>query len=124
MFGTNFWLIYLLFSSSENDSNDSSDLLGLMIIMQNILIAWDTGLRTKSWWIGVIVLVIIFTGLLYKATSKYFIFGLSLCYSFIGYKLGVYIDSTAVMVLLSIMGFLFGLGINIGGHKWFQDMAN
>ena len=76
--------------------------------MQNIVISIVAGLYFSSWWVFGISLVILFA----LAKIEFFVYFITLCYGFIGYSIGSLFGSTGAMVVLPILFFLAGLGIN------------
>ena len=79
-----------------------------MASMQNIVISIAAGLYFSSWWVFGIVLIMLFA----LAEIEFFVYLIAICYGFMGYSLGNLFGSTGAMVVLPIIFFLIGFGIN------------
>ncbi|GAA0715547.1 hypothetical protein GCM10008904_32540 [Paraclostridium ghonii] len=89
--------------------------------LQIIIVAIALGLWAHSWWIFGIVLIGMFFSLRNKKISRVIVITLSLCWGLVGMLIGAAFDSFAAVVVLGILAFLVGLGINISGLQWFTD---
>ena len=46
----------------------------------------------------------------------------SLCWGAIGYFIGTLFSSSGASIVLALIGFVCGLGINLGGIEWVRDL--
>ncbi|EGR1594340.1 hypothetical protein D0D72_24080 [Vibrio parahaemolyticus] len=85
------------------------------------LISIGLGLATQSWWWGGGVFLGLVTALNIKPVAMIFMCALSLVWGAIGCGIGSLFESIGAMVVLSIIGFMCGLGVHLSALEWTQD---
>ncbi|NOH51050.1 hypothetical protein F0262_23810 [Vibrio rotiferianus] len=86
-----------------------------------VLISIGIGLANQSWWWGGGALIGFLVTLNIKPIALLLMFALSLVWGVIGCGIGSLFESTGAMVVLSIIGFLCGLGVHLSALEWTQD---
>jgi len=104
-------------TQAENNETNST-----ILFTEIILISIGYGLAEKSWYIfGGVFLGLIFI-LQIKVLSYLLLILLSIVWGAIGYGLGTIFGSTEAMVVLSILGFLLGLGVHFSALEGYEDL--
>lgn len=80
------------------------------------------GLSYSSWEIFGCSLLILMIFSCIAPLAKILAIILAICWGIIGYSIGTLFQSTGAIIVLSALGFLFGLGIHISGFQWLQDI--
>jgi len=93
-----------------------------VLLTEIFIISAACGFIGGSWWVFGGALVLLFVILSVKVLSQIFIVFLSLGYGLVGYGIGFLFDSTGAIVVLSVIGFLCGLGLHLSGLQWLKDL--
>lgn len=88
------------------------------------IVAIAAGFYFHSWYIGGSLFLGLMIAMFIKPLAILIILALSICWGLVGYFIGVFFESTGAMVVLSILGFLMGLGANLSALEWVQDIGN
>lgn len=87
------------------------------------IIAVIIGLLTRSWWWGGGSFLSMIIALFIKPLAIVLVVVLSLCWAAVGYVIGAMFSSTGAMVVLSIIGFLAGIGVHWSALEWAEDIT-
>ncbi|MGD9472801.1 MAG: hypothetical protein AB7G24_07205 [Novosphingobium sp.] len=101
-------------------NEDNSEIL----FGQVALLSVACGVYYSSWWVGGGVLFALFIALAIEPLSYLIVFLLSVGWGVAGYLLGVTINASGAPYVLAAIGFLMGLGVNMSGLQWAQDIGD
>ena len=90
---------------------------------QILIVSVGLGLLTWSWWVFGIVLFGLLISLFFKKIAVVICVTFSLCWGAIGLAIGLLIGNVGAAVVLCILGFFIGLGVNLSGLQWAQDLT-
>ena len=106
------------FTQAKFNDENSTFLFGQILVVSIIL-----GLVAQSWWIFGLVLIGLIVSLRFKKVALVVCFLLALAWGGLGVAIGNAFESLGASVVLAIIGFLIGLGGNLSGLQWFNDVS-
>lgn len=104
-------------TNAQMNEKSSHFIIGEFFIISIIL-----GLSYSSWEIFGCSLLLFMIFSCIKSLATILVIILATCWGVIGYGIGTLFQSTGAIIVLSVLGFLFGLGIHISGFQWFHDL--
>ncbi|WP_447868307.1 hypothetical protein [Rahnella aceris] len=95
-----------------------------VLLAEIFIISAVCGFVGSSWWAFGGSLILLFIILSVKVLSQIFMVVLSLGWGLVGYGIGSVFGSVGAMVVLSVIGFICGLGLHLSGLQWLKDLNN
>jgi len=104
--------------ANENEKNSNT------FAFQVLIAAIALGILTSSWWVFGISLVALFICAYIRPLAIIMAVVFSLGWGGIGVGIGSLFESIPAMIVLGLIGFGIGLGVNLSGVQWFSDEAD
>ena len=91
---------------------------------QVFVVAIGLGVASGSWWVFGTALVGLIIALFIKRLAALICVAFALGWGYIGYVIGIeFIESNEAGIVIGILSFLVGLGTNLSGVQWSQDLT-
>lgn len=98
---------------------------GTLLYVQVVIISIGAGLLTGSWFVFLFALIGLIAALLNKKTAVLCVIAFSIGWGVIGWNIGsFFFGSAGASIVLSIIGFVAGLGSNFAGMEHAHDIAD
>jgi len=94
-----------------------------LFFMQILVVAVVIGFIAESWLIFGAVLIGLIWSLQFREVAQIVCVVFALAWGGVGFAIGKANESKEATIVLAIIGFLIGLGVNLSGLQWARDVA-